>query len=211
MEIFLKQQENKAENINLVSPTIYADKIIEALKKAKTQGLKIPTIYNSNGYEDIEILEKLEGIIDVYLPDLKYADNKLGIKYSGVQNYFEIATKTIKEMERQVGKPEFDENGMIKKGLIVRHLIMPNNINNSKRVLEWFKNNMEPGIYISIMTQYFPTYKANEYEEINRKITKEEYDEIEEYIQELEIEYGYMQDFTDENEEKYVPKWEFED
>lgn len=149
----------------------------------------------------------LDGLIDVYLPDLKYASNAMSLKYSKVNNYFEIATKAIKEMERQVGSPKFDENGIIKKGLIVRHLIMPNHMGNTKYILKWFKENMEKDTYISIMTQYFPTYKASEYEEINRKITKKEYREIEEYIEKLEIENGYMQDMPEKNEKQYVPKW----
>ncbi len=112
-------------------------------------------------------------------------------------------------MERQVGAPKFDENGMIQKGLIVRHLIMPNYIENTKKVIKWFKENLGSDAYISIMAQYFPAYKANEYEEINRKITEEEYREIEEYIYELGIENGYMQDPPEENEKQYVPKWEY--
>ena len=204
--IFLKQQEKNAENINLVSPTIYADKIVEAIKIAKEKGLKIPIIYNTNGYENIETLKKLDGYIDVYLPDLKYYYEELAIKYSKVQNYFKIATEAIKEMYKQVGSPKFDENGMIKKGLIIRHLVLPNNLENSKKVLKWIKENIDEKVYVSIMTQYFPTYKAQEYQEINRKINKEEYVEIENYIYDLGIENGYMQDFSEENEEQYVPK-----
>lgn len=207
--IFLKQQEKNAENINLVSPTIYADKIVEAIKIAKEKGLKIPIIYNTNGYENIETLKKLDGYIDVYLPDLKYYYEELAIKYSKVQNYFKIATEAIKEMYKQVGSPKFDENGMIKKGLIIRHLVLPNNLDNSKKVLKWIKENIDEKVYVSIMTQYFPTYKAQEYQEINRKINKEEYVEIENYIYDLGIENGYMQDFSEENEEQYVPKWEY--
>lgn len=205
----MKQEKDGAENINLVSPTIYADKIADAIKLAKEKGLKLPIIYNSNGYENISTLKRLEGLIDVYLPDLKYSDDKLGFKYSNVKDYFEIASEAIKEMERQVGKPKFDENGMIQKGLIVRHLIMPNHIENTKNVLKWFKENLDDEIYISVMTQYFPTYRANEYDEINRKITKEEYDEVESYIAELDIQNGYMQDFTEEDEAQYVPKWDY--
>lgn len=111
-------------------------------------------------------------------------------------------------MERQVGNPKFDERGIIQKGLIVRHLIIPNNMENTKKVLTWFKQNMNSKTYISVMTQYFPTYKSSDYEEINRKITKEEYRKIEDYIEELGIENGYMQDPPEENEEQYVPKWD---
>ncbi len=199
----------KAENINLVSPTIYIDKIINTVKCAREKGLNLPIIYNSNGYEKVESLKKLEGIIDVYLPDLKYANNEIAFKYSKVQNYFQTATSAIKEMERQVGAPKFNENGMIQKGLIVRHLIMPNHIENSKKVLKWIKENLSEKIYISVMTQYFPTYKASNYLEINRKITKEEYETIEDYINTLNIQNGYMQDFTQEDESKYVPKWQY--
>ena len=208
-DIFLKQQEAGAENINLVSPTIYADKIIEAIKIARKKGLKLPIIYNTNGYERVETLKMLDGIVDVYLPDLKYYYNDLGEKYSKVQNYFEIATEAIQEMYRQVGAPKFDENGMITKGLIIRHLILPDNIENTKQVLKWIKENIDKEVYVSVMTQYFPTYKANEYEEINRKINEVEYEEIENYIYELGIENGYMQDKPEENEEIYVPKWEY--
>lgn len=172
----------------MVSPTIYADRIAEAIKFARRKGLNIPIIYNSNGYENIETLKKLDGLIDVYLPDLKYAFNELGEKYSKVKNYFEISIKAIKEMERQVGAPKFDENGMIKKGLIVRHLVMPNNLENTKKVLRWFKENMKEDVYLSVMTQYFPAFRASEYNEINRKLTEEEYREVEDYIFELDIE-----------------------
>ena len=144
----------------------------------KKSGLNIPIIYNTNGYESIETLKKLEGNIDVYLPDLKYYYNDLGLKYSKVPNYFEIATDAIKEMYRQVGTPEFDEKGMIKKGLIIRHLVLPNCLENTKQILKWINENIDSEVYISVMTQYFPTYRANEYPEINRKITEEEYKEF---------------------------------
>ncbi len=208
-DIFLKHQTNHAHNINLVSGTIYADKIAESIKIAKEKGLTLPIIYNSNGYESLETLKMLEGLIDIYLPDLKYASDKMSLKYSKVNNYFEIATNAIKEMERQVGAPKFDENGMIQKGIIVRHLIMPNHMGNTKYILKWFKENMKEDTYISVMTQYFPIYKAEEYEEINRKITNKEYREIEEYIEKLGIENGYMQEPPEENEKQYVPKWEY--
>ena len=208
-DIFIKQQENNAENINLVTPTIYTNQIIEAIKLAKNDGLRIPVIYNSNGYENIETLKRLEGLIDVYLPDLKYYENNIALKYSKIDDYFDIATKAILEMYRQVGSPKFDKKGMIKKGLIIRHLVLPNNIENSKQILKWLKDNMDKNVYISVMTQYFPTYKAKEYPEINRKITKEEYEKLENYIYELKIENGYMQDYSEEDEEAYVPKWNY--
>lgn len=208
-DIFLKQQENKAQNINLVTPTIYTLPIIEALKLAKIKGLNLPIIYNTNGYENIETLKKLEGLVDVYLPDLKYFYDDIALTYSKVKDYFKIATQAILEMYRQVGKTKFDANGMITKGLIIRHLVLPNNIENSKQVLKWLKDNIDEEVYISVMTQYFPTYKAKEYPEINRKLSKKEYREIENYIDELDIKNGYMQDFSEENEEAYVPIWNY--
>ena len=206
-DIFIKQQNRKAENINLVTPTSYTLQIIEAIKIAKKKGLSIPIIYNTNGYEKVETLKLLEGYVDVYLPDLKYYDDEIGKKYSKVDKYFEIAVKAIKEMYRQVGSPKLDERGMIKSGLMIRHLVLPNNIENSKKILRWIKENIDENVYVDIMAQYFPTYKAKESKELNRKLTKEEYKEIEEYVYDLNIKNGYMQDLG-EHEEEYVPRWE---
>ena len=207
-DIFLYQQEKGVENVNLVTPTSYTIQIIEAIKIARRKGFKLPIIYNTNGYEKVETLKLLEGYIDVYLPDLKYAENELAFKYSKIDNYFEIATKAILEMIRQVGVPKFNTNGIIEKGVIVRHLVLPNNIENSKKVLKWIKENLPKEVYISIMAQYFPTYKAKEIDDLNRKLTKEEWEEIQDYINELEFENGYVQELG-EHEEEYVPKWEF--
>ena len=148
----------------------------------------------------------LEGYIDIYLPDLKYYYNELGKRYSKVDNYFVIATLAIKEMYRQVGAPQLNEQGIMQKGLMIRHLILPNQIENSKNVLKWIKENMDNNIYVSIMAQYFPTYKARELDELNRKLTREEYEEVENYLYELNLENGYIQELG-EHEEEYVPKW----
>ena len=205
--IMIEQQEKGVENINLVTPTSYTLHIIEAIKQARNKGLKIPIVYNTNGYENVETLKLLEGYVDIYLPDLKYYYDELGKKYSKVDNYFEIATSAIKEMYRQVGIPQLNEKGIMQKGLMIRHLILPNQIENSKNVLKWIKENMDNNIYVSIMAQYFPTYKARELDELNRKLTKEEYEEIENYLYELDLENGYIQELG-EHEEEYVPKWE---
>ncbi len=205
-DTFLSLQEQGANNINLVTPTIYAYQIIEAIKFAKYKGLKLPIIYNSNGYESIETLKALEGYIDVYLPDLKYYYDDIALKYSGVKNYFKHAAEAIKEMYRQVGAPQLDENGMIQRGLIIRHLVLPNNIDNSKQLLKWIKENIDQRVYVSIMAQYFPCYKAKEMDELNRKLTKEEYEEIENFVYDLNIENGYMQELG-EHEEEYVPNF----
>ena len=206
-EIFLEQQNRNVNNINLVTPTSYVPQIIEAIKIARVNGLKIPIVYNTNGYENVETLKMLEGYIDIYLPDLKYAENNLGLEYSKVKNYFEIATTAIKEMYRQVGSPKLNNDGIIEKGLIIRHLILPSNIENSKKVLKWIKENMNKDVYVSVMAQYFPTYKAKQIENINRKLTKEEYEKVENYLYDLDIENGYIQELG-EHEEEYVPKWD---
>ena len=207
-DIMIKQQEKGVENINLVTPTSYVLHIIESIKIAKNKGLHIPIVYNTNGYESIETLKLLEGYIDIYLPDLKYYYNKLGEKYSKVNDYFEIATKAIKEMYRQVGAPHLNENGIMKKGLMIRHLVLPNNIQNSKQVLKWIKENIDNEVFVSIMAQYFPTYKAKNVDELARKLTKHEYEEIERYLYNLNLENGYIQELG-EHEEEYVPNWEF--
>lgn len=206
-KIFIEEQNKNVQNINLVTPTMYVYHIIEAIRIARKNGLKIPIVYNTNGYENVETIKKLKGYIDIYLPDLKYYDNKLALKYSGVTNYFENATEAIKEMYNQVGSPILDENGIMKKGIIIRHLVLPNNIQNSKDVLKWINDNIDKKVFVSVMAQYFPTYRAKEFPEINRKLTKEEYDEIEKYLYKLELNNGYIQELG-EHEEEYVPDFE---
>lgn len=203
---FSELQERGANNINLVTAFAFVPQIIEALKIAKSKGLKIPVVYNSSGYESLDTLKLLDGYIDVYLPDFKYAYNELGENLSSVNNYFEVACEAIKEMKKQVGNPIFDENGMIQKGLIIRHLVLPNHLQNTKKVLKWIRQNIGKDTYVSVMAQYFPTFKALETTDVNRKLIQEEYDEIENYLYSLNLLNGYMQEIED-NEEKYVPNF----
>lgn len=205
--IFIKQQEKGVHNINLVTPTSYVYQIIEAIKIAKAKGLTIPIVYNTNGYEKIETIRALNGYVDIYLPDLKYAEDELAIEFSNAKNYFKIATTAIKEMIKQVGTPKFNENGIIQKGVIIRHLVLPNFIENSKKILLWIKQNLPNDIYVSIMAQYFPTYKAKENAKLNRKLTKYEWEQIEKYIEKINIENGFIQELG-EHEEEFVPKWD---
>ena len=205
-EIFIEQQNNGANNINLVTAVPYIPHILEAIKIAKEKGLNIPILYNTSGYENIETLKMLEGYIDIYLPDFKYYDNDLAMRLSKVKDYKERTEAAILEMKRQVGENVYNENGIMQKGIIVRHLVLPNNVQNSKDVLKWIKEKLGSQTTISLMAQYFPTYKALENKEIDRKLTKEEYKEIENYLYELNLENGYIQDLEDE-EEKYVPKF----
>ena len=202
--IFIELQNKGANNINLVTPTTYAYQIIEAIKIARNKGLNLPIIYNTNGYESLTTLRDLKGYIDVYLPDLKYYSNEIAEKYSKAPQYFEIATKAIIEMIKQVGSVVLDENGIIQKGVIVRHLVLPNHIQNSKHILKWLKSNVDDTAYVSVMAQYFPTYKAKEDKYIYRKLNKKEYQEIENYLYLLEFKNGFIQELG-EHEEEYVP------
>ncbi len=199
-------QNRNANNINLVTAFSFVPQIIEAIKLAKENGLNIPIVYNSSGYENIQTIKMLDGYIDIYLPDLKYYYNELAKDLSNVGNYFEIATEAILEMKKQVGKSVFNSDGLIIKGLIVRHLVLPNHIQNTKSILKWIKANLGKDTYCSIMAQYFPSYKAKERNDINRKLYAEEYEEIENFVYRLGLKNGYMQ-FVEENEEKYVPNF----
>lgn len=199
-------QNKGANNINLVTACIYVPQVIEAIKIAKNNGLIIPIVYNSSGYEKVETLKMLEGYVDVYLPDLKYFYNDLAKELSGINNYFEIATDAINEMYRQVRNPVLDENGIIQKGLIIRHLILPNHLQNTKQVLKWIYKNLGKETFVSIMAQYFPEYNALKCNDINRKLNREEYKKAEEFVNEIGFINGYMQDLEDD-EKKYVPKW----
>ena len=202
-EIMLEQQEREANNINLVTPTMYVEQIIKAIDIAKDGGLNIPIVYNTNGYEEVETIKKLNGYIDIYLPDFKYFTNELAIKYSKAPNYFEKVTSALLEMQSQFDEYVFDGE-IMKKGMIVRHLVLPNHIQNSKNVLKWIKENLREDIYVSVMAQYFPTYKAVGDELIGRKLSFSEYRKIEQYFYGLDIKNGYIQDLG-KHEEEFVP------
>ena len=202
-EIMLEQQERGANNINLVTPTMYVEQIIKAIDIAKEGGLNIPIVYNTNGYEEVETIKKLNGYIDIYLPDFKYFTNELAIKYSKAPNYFEKVTFALLEMQSQFDEYVFDGE-IMKKGMIVRHLVLPNHIQNSKNVLKWIKENLRKDIYVSVMAQYFPTYKAIGDELIGRKLSFSEYRKIEQYFYGLDIKNGYIQDLG-KHEEEFVP------
>lgn len=201
-EIFLELQAKNVHNINLVSPTPYVHNIIKALDIAKQNGLTIPVVYNTNSYENVETIKMLKGYVDIYLPDLKYFDNELGMKYSKIPNYFNVATEAIKEMISQVGTPKFDENGIIKSGVIIRHLVLPTHLTETRKIINWIKQNLPQDIFVSIMAQYFPTYKANEFSELGRKLTRREYEFILNMV--CELENGYIQELGS-HEEEYVP------
>lgn len=189
-----------AHNINLVTGTHFVNAIAESL----CTPLSVPVVYNCGGYESIESLKKLEGKVQIYLPDLKYTDNELAIRYSKAPNYFEAATAAIKEMYRQVGDYVINDDGIMQKGVIVRHLILPGQLDNTKAAIDWVASNFNEGqILFSLMSQFTPISDCN-IDSLNRRLTQEEYDEIEDYLIESGIEDGFMQELSSASEE-YVP------
>lgn len=194
-EIFLEQQAKGYHNINLVNPTHYVPQIIAALDMAKKRGLTIPVVYNSNGYENIESIKALNGYIDVYIPDLKYFNDKYAIKYSSAPNYFNIASKVIGEMVAQVGTPVFNGDDIMIKGVIIRHLMLPGLLFDSKKVVDYIYKTFGDSIYLSLMNQYTPMFKATEYAEINRPLNPDHYDSLIDYCVDL----GYKNAFIQES------------
>ncbi|HRT36803.1 MAG TPA: radical SAM protein [Caldisericia bacterium] len=177
-KIMLLLQNSHAHNINLVTPTHFLPQILLSLSIAVENGFKIPIVYNTSGYEKVEILKYLDGIVDIYLPDAKYMDKDLALRLSKAKNYPEINEKCLIEMRRQIKDYEFDDRGIILKGVIIRHLILPDNIENSKKVLKMIYDNFGNDILISLMTQYHPCFKAINDLQIGRNINKKEFDEI---------------------------------
>ena len=193
-EIFLEQQQRGAHNINLVTPTHYVPQIIDALKIAKEKGLNIPILYNSNGYENIDTIKALRGFIDVYLPDLKYCNDKYALKYSKAPNYFNTASAVITEMASQVGEAIFDVNGIIQKGVIIRHLMLPGLLFDSKKVIDYIYTTFKDSVYISLMNQYTPMHEAARYSEINKPLNPKHYDSLIDYCVNLGITKGFIQE-----------------
>lgn len=229
-EIFLELQEKEANNINLVTAAHFVPQIVETLELARQQGLHLPIVYNSSGYEEVETLRQLEGYVDIYLPDLKYVDTALSQKYSFASNYFEKASAAIAEMVRQVGTMEFTEEGiwdedkavgieeyqrrselgenlLMKRGVIVRHLLLPGAIEDSKRVLRYLLKEYGEKIFISIMNQYTPLPQVLSYPELNRRITETEYENVIDYAVELGIENGFIQE-GDTAKESFIPEFD---
>jgi putative pyruvate formate lyase activating enzyme len=201
--IMLELQGKGVHNINLVSPTHYGPQIIEALALARQQGLRLPVVYNTGGYDSLELLKELAGKIDIYLPDLKYFNNENALKYSGAGNYVETARAGIEEMFRQVGNLKGGEGqGMRGKGILVRHLVLPDNLSNSFEVLE-FLASLSKDIWVSIMSQYSPQHRAGEFPELNRKLSPAEYQRVIDHAEKLGLHNLYIQEL--ESSEVYLP------
>lgn len=205
-DICLELQDKGASNINLVTGTMYVPLIVKGLRLAKDRGLKISVIYNTSSYENVDTIKMLDGLVDVYLPDLKYYDDSLAIKYSSCMDYFKYASKAIEEMYRQVSSCVFDDDGMIKKGVIVRHLMLPGNKNDSKKIIKYLYDRYGDDIFISIMNQYTPL-RYFDYDELNNKVSDEDYDEVINYAYDMGIRNAFIQEGGTQDE-SFIPDFD---
>lgn len=192
-DIMISLQNKGANNINLVSPMHYATRLPIAIKMAKEKGLKIPIVYNTNSYELRETLKSLDGLVDIYLADVKYYDDEIAKKYSKVKDYFKYASTAVEEMYRQVNSTVYDENGLIKKGVMIRILLLPNHVLDAKMVFKHLFNKYKNKISYSLMNQYCPLYNAKNYPEINRDLTLKEYNKLVTYALKLGMDNGFIQ------------------
>lgn len=206
-QTFLNLQSQGALNINLVTPTHYTLQIIQAVKLARRQGLCLPIVYNTSGYEKVETLRLLEGIVDVWLPDFKYMDSETAKKYSRAADYPQIAMAAIDEMVRQAGKCVFDNDGIIQKGVIIRHLVLPGQARAAKKAVKYLHGKYGDNVFISIMSQYTPCTDLSAFPEINRKTTQAEYDRVVDYAVDIGIENGFIQD-GEAASESFIPPFD---
>ncbi|WP_455717298.1 radical SAM protein [Anaerosporobacter sp.] len=207
VDIFFELEEQGANNINLVTPTHYVPQIVEAINKAKNKGIQIPFVYNTGCYENLETVKMLDGLIDIYLPDMKYRSSAMSQRYSHAKDYFHVACIALEEMVRQVGDAIIDETtGIMQKGVIVRHLLLPGGLEDSKEVVRYLYDTYKDSIYISLMNQYTPLPHAKDYLEINRRVTKKEYDKLVNFAIDLGIENGFIQEGKTASE-SFIPEF----
>lgn len=212
VDIFLELQEKRANNINLVTPGHFVPQIVKALDQARKEGLTLPVVYNTSSYETVDTIKMLEGYVDIYLPDFKYMSQVLSKKYSHAPDYAEVAKAAIAEMVRQTGKAVFvnrDEDNLILRGTIVRHLTLPGCMEDSMQILKYLHETYGDMIYISIMNQFTPLSNLEKYPELNRRITDEEYETLVDYAIEIGIENGFIQE-GDTAEESFIPAFDCE-
>jgi putative pyruvate formate lyase activating enzyme len=203
----LRLQDQGAHNINFVSPSHMIFQMADAIQAARAKGLALPVVYNSNGYDGVDALRQIRGLVDIYLPDIKYLENEPGKRFSKVDDYAEVVPEVLREMLDQVGHLETDEDGIAVRGLLVRHLVLPGCLDNSRRCLR-FLADLSPDIAVSIMSQYSPQYKARHYPQINRPLTQDEYDEIIDYALDLGLEHALIQEL--ESQAHYLPDFDQE-
>ena len=206
-EIFLDLQSRGANNIDLVTPTHYALDIAEEVKKAKNSGLHIPVLYNCGGYESVETLKRLEGIIDIYMPDMKYYRDKYAVKYSSAPKYFETACAALEEMYRQTGAVVLDKNGIMQSGVIVRHMMLPGLMLDTKKIMDYLFDTYGNNIYISLMSQYTPLKNVERFPELNRKIDMKKYNSIVDYCMNRGMENVFIQEGS-AAKESFIPCFE---
>ncbi len=213
-ELFFVLQDKGACNINLVTPTHFTPQIAEAVRRSRSEGLRIPVVYNTSGYEQVETLQKLEGLVDIYLPDLKYFSSELSARYSNAPDYFDRASLAVAEMVRQVGAPLFDTSGhlscgerMMKRGVIVRHMVMPGHVRDSREIIRYLYHTYKDSIYISIMNQYTPPAAMDGYPEIARQVTRREYEKVVDYAIGLGVENAFIQE-GDTAGESFIPDFD---
>ena len=192
-KIMLALQKRKCHNVNLVTPTHFVPQILKSLKSAIKMGLHIPIVYNTSGYDSVNTLKLLDGVVDIYLPDARYAENETARKYSSAPNYFEIMKKALKEMHRQVGDLVTDKIGVAHSGLIVRHLVLPEGLSGTKKIMRFITREISPHTYISLMAQYFPAYQAGQFPLLSRRVNREEYREALQAFKEEGLESGWFQ------------------
>lgn len=208
-EIFLELQAKGAANINLVTPTHYTPEIIEALRRAEQNGLNLPIVYNCSGYESLHTLRQLEGVVDIYLTDFKYMEGEPAKRYSRAEDYPEIAKEALREMVRQQPRAEFDAQGMMTQGVIVRHLLLPNHLKNGKAVVQYVYETYGNQVYLSLMNQYTPLPHVADFPELDRKVTKREYERLVEYAVSLGVEQGFIQE-GETSDESFIPDFDYE-
>ena len=208
-DIFLELQGKGAANINLVTPTHYTPQIIEAIQMARGNGLRLPIVYNCSGYEKVETLRMLKGIVDIYLTDFKYMDAEPAKRYSKAPDYPEVAKRALAEMVRQCPEARFDEKGMMQQGVIVRHLLLPGHLKNAKNVVQYVYETYGDNLYLSLMNQYTPLPQVKGFPEINRKVTEAEYEELVDYAIELGVENGFIQE-GETAEASFIPSFDNE-
>ena len=210
-QLFLLLQDKGAANINLVTPTHFTPQIAEALRMSKAEGLSIPVVYNTSGYERVETLRMLEGLVDIYLPDLKYYSSELSARYSNAPDYFAYASPAIAEMVRQVGVPDFADavsgEKMMRRGVIVRHMVMPGHVRDSREVIRYLYNTYQDNVYMSIMNQYTPPKDMKGFPEISRRVTRREYEKVIDYAIGLGVENAFIQE-GDTAGESFIPDFD---